>query len=254
MHFLPRPLGGEGRGEGVDKRHALAGQAPSPLPSPASGRGRDRQGVTAAPPRWLAIATTPLPPRGGGAGGEGALPAQERTQARQQIRAALIAELAQEIGCAPQALQISHERGQPPRLRQHGRALPIQLSISHAPGLSLAAWCRAGSVGVDVQAVPRDATAAELLRTAALFLEPKRLATLTSQAQNALFLEAFARHWARHEAALKCAGQALVEYTPALAARLAGVRVTSLALPAWAAADRVAALAWRPASAAITAP
>ena len=41
-------------------------------------------------------------------------------------------------------------------------------------------------------------------------------------------------------------GQGLVEYTPTLAARLAGVRTAALTLPGWAAADVVAAIAWRP--------
>ena len=145
---------------------------------------------------------------------------------------------------------MSDARGIPPRLgwTTGGRSGldAIGLSISHAPGLSLVAWCPKGAVGVDVQAVPYATDRAELWRTAALFFPPDRLEALAEHASDALFSEAFAGHWAAHEAALKCLGQGLVEYTPTLAARLAGVRTAALTLPGWAAADVVAAIAWRP--------
>lgn len=178
-------------------------------------------------------------------------PMQERDHARAVARAALREAIAPQLGCAPDALAISDMRGQPPRLaRVDGCGPPapdgMGLSISHAPGLSLAAWCRHGAVGVDVQAVPRAAGRAELWRTAALFFSPNQLQTLDRQALAAPFFEVFARAWAAHEAALKCAGLALAEYTPALAARLAGVRVAALALPGRAAPGLVAAVAWRP--------
>lgn len=60
-----------------------------------------------------------------------------------------------------------------------------------------------------------------------------------------LFLIAFAAAWAAHEARLKCIGRPLVEWSPALSARLAGVRSAAVELPPWAAADHVAAVAWR---------
>ena len=177
-------------------------------------------------------------------------PGQERDHARAQARAALRRLLAAVLGCAPQALSVSDARGIPPRLgwTTGGRSGldAIGLSISHAPGLSLVAWCPKGAVGVDVQAVPYATDRAELWRTAALFFPPDRLEALAEHASDALFSEAFAGHWAAHEAALKCLGQGLVEYTPTLAARLAGVRTAALTLPGWAAADMVAAIAWRP--------
>lgn len=185
-------------------------------------------------------------------GAHAGAPEDERRRARAQARAALRQGLAAALGCAPDALAIGDVRGQAPRLAWRGAgAAPaldaIGLSISHAPGLSLAAWCPAGMVGIDVQAVPHDASHAELWRTAALFFTSNRLAALEQQAQEAPFIEAFARHWTAHEAALKCLGLALQEGSPALAGRLAGVRVAPLALPPGSRADLVAALAWRPA-------
>lgn len=100
-------------------------------------------------------------------------PGQERDHARAQARAALRRLLAAVLGCAPQALSVSDARGIPPRLgwTTGGRSGldAIGLSISHAPGLSLVAWCPKGAVGVDVQAVPYATDRAELWRTAALF-------------------------------------------------------------------------------------
>ena len=189
----------------------------------------------AAIPRWLAVPTAPLHPSA----------QEERTQARQQIRTALAAQIAQALGCQLQALHITHTPGQPPRLLREGHVLPWGLSISHAPGLSLAAWHPQGAVGIDVQAVPQAVAPGELLHTAAIFLGPETAAALAKQAQEAHFLIAFAQHWAAHEAALKCLGLGLVEYHPALAAQLAGVQVAPLPLPAWAGAGRVAALALR---------
>ena len=194
-------------------------------------------------PRVLAIAT-PLPPAG--------TPEQARQHARGRARAALRRALAAAWGCAPEALSIGDQRGQPPTLGWVGTgAAPAawagtRLSISHAPGLSLVAWHERGGVGVDLQALPLQASRAELLRTAGLFLPPYSIETLAIQAWGASFIEAFTDHWSAHEAALKCLGQALVEYHPALAAPLAGLRRAALGLPVWAPAGLVAALAWSP--------
>lgn len=214
---------------------ALKGASPAATPCPFDGDRRPHA------PRVLALDTR-LP--------HAATPAQERDHARALARAALTRALAVHLGCAPQALSVSEVRGTPPRLAwAAGDAAALDaigLSISHAPGLSLAAWSPQGAVGVDVQAVPRTAGRAELWRTAALFFGKNQLETLDRQASTAPFFEVFAHHWAAHEAALKCARLALAEYSPAVATRLAGMRVVTLGLPAWASAGVVAALAYRP--------
>ena len=179
-----------------------------------------------------------------------ATPAQERDHARTLARAALTRALAAQLGCAPQALSVSDERGQPPRLAwaTGGAAAlgAIGLSISHAPALSLAAWRLQGAVGVDLQAVPQEAKTADLLHTAALYLGQNTAETLANKVQSAHFSIIFTQCWAQYEAALKCLGLGLAEYTPALAAQLAHVQTVRLALPAWAPGGLVAALAWRP--------
>ena len=51
-------------------------------------------------------------------------------------------------------------------------------------------------------------------------------------------------HWACHEARLKCAGLALVEWSDALATQLAGIHAVPVKLPPWA-GDAAGAVAWR---------
>jgi 4'-phosphopantetheinyl transferase len=172
----------------------------------------------------------------------GAPPEAARRLARQHARAALRHLLAHDLGCAPEAIDLSDTRGQPVRAAGHER---IGLSISHEHVLSLLALCPDGAVGVDVARVPAASDADELRRAAHLFLGPNVAAALDQQAHEATFLIAFAAAWAAHEARLKCIGRPLVEWSPALSARLAGVRSAAVELPPWAAADHVAAVAWR---------
>jgi len=183
-------------------------------------------------------------------------PEATRAAARQAARAGLAAAVARELGCAPGALVISDRRGTPPRATLAtsapadaglaARLAATGLSIGHAPGLSLIAWHTGGAVGVDVQAVPRDAPVPDLLRTAALFLGLDAAATLAKQAQDASIFVSFTRAWTLHEARLKCAGQPLVEWTPALGQALAALHAVPLHLPPWAAPKYAAALAWPP--------
>lgn len=119
------------------------------------------------------------------------------------------------------------------------------MSISHAPGVSLVAWHPGGAVGVDLQPLPLGAGLPELLDAAAPHLPPGSAAALGRQAPGARAIEAFAECWAAHEARLKCAGRALAEWSPALAAGLAGVRAVPLRLPQQLAAGHAAAVAWR---------
>ena len=130
---------------------------------------------------------------------------------------------------------LTNQRGEPPR----APARPdLHLSLSHAEGLSLLA-CHGAPVGVDVQALPVQADAA----TAALFMGPNWLPAQSSQAQEAHISIAFASAWTQHEARLKCAREPLVEWSEALAARLAPYRCAPLhgaTLRGW-----CAALAWQ---------
>ncbi len=179
-----------------------------------------------------------------------AAPEAERRHARSATREAACGRLAALLGCTPRQLALSDMRGQPPRLHWLGPgAAPgplatLRLSLSHAPGVSLLAWHAHGAVGVDLQAVPHHAGTAELLRTAALYLGDAARQALARQAPGDEFADAFTRRWTLHEARLKCLGQPLCEWTPALGAALASVRAAALVLPAWAGRGRVAAVAW----------
>ena len=177
-------------------------------------------------------------------------PEGERAHQRQAAREALRARLAAVFGVATEDIAISRQRGAAPRVSAHvgdsTRWANVGLSIGHAPGLSLIAWHTGGAVGVDVQAVPRAAPVPDLLRTAALYLGPDTATTLARQAQDASIFEAFTRAWTLHEARLKCAGQPLVEWTPALGQALATLHAVPLHLPPWAAPKYAAALAWPP--------
>lgn len=159
--------------------------------------------------------------------------------------------LATLLGCSPRQLALGDVRGQPPRLHWLGPgAAPegldtLCVSISHAPGLSLLAWCPGRPVGVDLQTEPRQTSAAELLRTAALYLGEDAHAALARQAAADRLGEAFTLRWARHEARLKCLGLPLCEWTAALGATLAAVEAAPLELPGWAGSGVRAAVAWR---------
>lgn len=152
--------------------------------------------------------------------------------ARDTVRALARAALADLLGVST----LSNRRGEPPRAPERP---DLHLSLSHAEGLSLLA-CHSAPVGVDVQALPVQADAA----TAALFLGPNWHLAQSGQAQAAHISIVFAAAWTQHEARLKCAGEPLVEWSEALAARLARypcVPLHGAALRGW-----CAALAWQP--------
>lgn len=151
-----------------------------------------------------------------------------RDEARRLVRAALRAYLSPLLGCAPSMVPLHLAPGEAPRIGAPGHAL--HLSISHEAGLSLAALRSGGRVGVDLMTTA-DAALPDWQAIAHDFLGPEtalRLAALGSQQRPA----AFARAWTRHEAALKCLGLQLEEWSPGLQRRLERCRIGELALPA----------------------
>lgn len=150
--------------------------------------------------------------------------------ARGTVRALTRAALADLLGVTT----LTNRRGEPPRASERP---DLHLSLSHAEGLSLLA-CHSAPVGVDVQALPVQADAA----TAALFLGPNWQLAQSGKAQKAHLSIAFSAAWTQHEARLKCAGEPLVEWSQALAERLA--RYASAPLHGAALRGWCAALAW----------
>jgi 4'-phosphopantetheinyl transferase len=154
-----------------------------------------------------------------------------RDQARALVRAALRAFLATLAGCPAEALNLHAEPGEAPRvdhLSPDGQ--PIHLSISHEAGLSLAAVCVGGRVGVDLMRAA-DAAMPDRQAIAQDYLGPVAAASLAAL-RGGDGQAAFARAWTRHEAALKCLGLRLQEWTPELERALEQCRVSELALPA----------------------
>ena len=151
-----------------------------------------------------------------------------RDEARALVRTALRSYLAPLAGCAPEMLPLHTKPGTAPRLDLAG--LHVRLSISHEAGLSLAAVRVGGRIGVDLMRVA-GAALPDWQALAHDYLGP-------DVAESLLGLDArerppaFARAWTRHEAALKCLGLQLQEWSPDLARELALCRTGELALPA----------------------
>ncbi|MFZ3127806.1 MAG: 4'-phosphopantetheinyl transferase superfamily protein [Rhodoferax sp.] len=152
-----------------------------------------------------------------------------RHAAREHLRAALRDLLAALLQQPAATLPLVAQPGQALVLDLSGTS--IGLSVSHAPGLSVAAVHRYGPVGVDVMRVGEGAGwMPDWEAVARDYLGPPAQARINqvTPAQRAL---AFAREWTALEARLKCLGMALTEWTPALQQRLATCTVTALDVP-----------------------
>ena len=161
-------------------------------------------------------------------------PTASCTEARASIRKALKQTLAAFFGQPAAAVTLTSRPGQAiqvqvqMRMQAPGTA-PVFVSISHMPGLSVAAISSSGAVGVDVMVV--DAPLPPGWEWVALdYLGPQAAAALhrTAPAERAT---AFAQAWVSGEARLKCLGLGLTEWTPSLAMRLTACDVHWLALP-----------------------
>lgn len=158
---------------------------------------------------------------------------QDRTTARQLVRARLRSVLAAHLACPAAQVELLSSPGSGLRLAAPKHR--IGLSVSHESGLSLAAIHLAGQVGIDLLAVPaKPAWQAEIPTLAADYLGPdcaRHLASLPPAQQVA----AFARAWTAHEACLKLHGEGLREWNEAemgTAGQKARCRIRPLALPA----------------------
>lgn len=141
-----------------------------------------------------------------------------RDSARQLLRAALQEVLA---GYGLDA-DLIVTPGQAPQL---ANAPQIGLSLSHEPGLSLAAINFAGPVGIDLISLPAALPAAEIRQLTLDYLGPAASQRIGSNPH------AFAEAWTQQEARLKCLGLGLTEWTPILEEGLSGCRCLRLDLP-----------------------
>jgi 4'-phosphopantetheinyl transferase len=154
----------------------------------------------------------------------------DRSSARQQVRTALCAMLGQHLNRPAADIQLRSQPGQPLRLADDDAT--IRLSVSHEPGLSLAAVSIGSLIGIDLLHLPAQPEwQAEIDRLAYDYLGPEDAARLaaTPSLERA---QRFAELWTQQEARLKCLGRALEEWSPALATELARCQVQPLVLPA----------------------
>lgn len=154
----------------------------------------------------------------------------DRTVARQAIRDALRMLLGQHWQQAAHSIRFTEQPGRPITVLSSPES--VWLSVSHAPGLSVAAVHRHRPVGIDIT---HGTGAAEALpdweALARDYLGPIAHQQLV-HTPPAARATAFAFAWNQLEAGLKCHGLGLTEWTPALAAALAQCRYIRLALPA----------------------
>ena len=160
-----------------------------------------------------------------------ATPATEnRRVARSLVRLALRETLAALLGQPAASIALVSPLGS--AIHVDSPVCRLILSISHSPGLSVAAICQGAAIGIDVmqiEAVTQGQT--EWMRLAGDYLGPQVTAKLQG-APPETFPNVFAQEWTDFEAALKCLGLGLTEWSPELANRLASCRVVALDLPA----------------------
>ena len=150
----------------------------------------------------------------------------DRATARQTIRIALLAALAEALALPAARIRVCGAPGEAPyALVDDGRR--IALAISHDGDVSVAALRLDGAVGIDVMQV---ADVPDWHAVAHDYLGPAcatALAGVPAPARAA----AFARAWSGREARLKCRGRALAEWRADLDAELAACRCLPLAVP-----------------------
>lgn len=153
-----------------------------------------------------------------------------RANARVLARNALQDALGILLGRPAREVPLISEPGQPIRL---GLPAPrIGLSVSHEPGLTLAAIHLGKEIGVDLMRIDqRPDWLSDWETVARDYLGPQaaaRIARLPPAEQ----AHAFARAWTGLEASLKCHGLPLQEWAPALECTLARCQLFELDLPA----------------------
>lgn len=154
---------------------------------------------------------------------------QDRRVAREMVRAAVAEFLATRLGCGIQDIALTSSPGQPLRVQLANAT--IGLSISHEPGLSLAAVHFGGRVGIDLLRVSTASDwLADVPRLAQDYLGPDAAGELKLLPANER-ANHFAESWTRLEAGLKCLEIGLTEWTPALQRELDKLEYVRLDLP-----------------------
>lgn len=150
----------------------------------------------------------------------------DRTWARKLVRDALQQTLGALLGQPAASVALVSRPGE--AIAVDSPLMPLGLSVSHAPELSIAAICRNASVGIDLMRLQDGMEAdANWLGVARDYLGPHVAAGLQVTAP-ADYPVAFTQAWTRFEAGLKCLGLALTEWSPELAQQLATCQTWAL--------------------------
>jgi len=182
--------------------------------------------MEAVPVRWWADGRFALPAADAHVHVVGVRGMTDRATARQTIRTALLAALAEALALPAARIRLRAEPGEAPyALVDDGRR--INLAISHDGDVSVAALCLDGTVGIDVMRV---ADVPDWHAVARDYLGPACAAALAGVPAPAR-AAAFARAWSEREARLKCRGLALAEWDADLDGELALCRRLPLAVP-----------------------
>lgn len=136
-------------------------------------------------------------------------------------------------------LGLVFEAGQQPRLAARWQGLPLSLSISYCDELALVGLCPGAGIGIDLTAVT---PLPDWEGVARLYLGPLAAASLAGLETGARARQ-FARDWAGMEAASKCLGLALEEWSPARQQRLQACQL-SVSATRWPDAPDGAEFAW----------
>lgn len=152
-----------------------------------------------------------------------------RVMARSLIRTALRGTLGALLDQPAASIALVSHPGEP--IRVNSAPVCLCLSISHSPGLSVAAIYRGVSIGTDVMHIEAGRPEQpDWINVARDYLGPQVTALLQTTPSSNLPV-AFAQAWTRFEACLKCLGLAVTEWSPELGAQLASCRVGTLDLP-----------------------
>lgn len=157
------------------------------------------------------------------------LPTELRHAARLQVRTALREVLGAWLQRDADTITLASRPGQ--CITVDLAPICVGLSVSHAPGMSVAAIRLGGAVGVDLMQLESSTDAMPDWESVATdYLGPHQADALRqmTSCQRGLV---FAQSWSRLEAGLKCLGQPLSEWTPALAQRFAQRHFSALELP-----------------------
>jgi 4'-phosphopantetheinyl transferase len=149
-----------------------------------------------------------------------------RMSARVLLREALCQTLGEVLGQPAGSVKLASQPGEAIEMV----SLPgcPDLSLSHAPGLSIASICRGAKVGVDLMRI-EDGVASDpdWVRVARDYLGPQVTALLLTTPLAECSVE-FVKAWTRFEASLKCLGIALTEWSPELDKQLTACHVVTL--------------------------